>query len=1015
MKQIFAFTLILALSLFTANAQTSTKPKKVTKANVTGFVKDAETGEALVRATVQIMTTDTASMVTGITTNNMGGYTIKNVEEGNYIVKISYLGYRNFYRAATVKNGATILNVGTALLYPNSILLESAVVTGKLPQMEVKEDTIVFNADAFKVPEGSVLEDLIKKLPGAQVDNDGSITINGKKVNKILVGGKEFFGNDKEMSMKNLPTEIIEKVSTYDKASDNERLTGIQDGQEETVIDLTIKKGMQKGWFGNINAGIGTKDQFANRVMLNRFQDNMQASLIGNLNSNGGGGMGMGRGAQGKSLQGSVGLNLVVSKDEKYEIGGNLRYNSRNNKNNRRSASERYVTTGDTKVFSDQLSKNENFSDQANAEFKIETQLDSTTTLLVRPVIGIGNSGTNSTSLSASYDIDPYQFNNITNPLNNWSDVESAMLESITNHGTTANRNRSDSKNASANFTLSHRYKNKRQRNLSINGSFNYSESDGPTYNSSNTKYYKQINNQEKLIYRYRTSPNDNISFGIGGTFSEPIAQNLILQLSYNYQRSKRTSNSDTYDMGSDAALKGLDIDANITKMKDNLEELLGYLPANYEQYLDSALSNHSRDINQNHNFNIQMRWNTSFITSSIGLQVQMQPQNVHTTTMTELGDTIVNGVIEHLYGHEKLHIKRDQVRVSPTVNFRYRFNRQNQLNFTYRGNMQQPSIDNLYSNDFEDPNNLRYCNPDLKSSFSNNFNISWNNYITATMQTLFANASFSNTMNSISNKTYYDQLKGVTVTTPANINGNWNVNGSLGFNTPLFANERFMLNSSINSTYSNNVGFIQQAKEGTTGMRPEDKVTVKSKTNNLNLGGNLSLTYRAEFWDVRATGRLSYRHQDRLEGGRSVTVSSPNTYDFSYGFESNGNFENGWGYATNLSMSSRRGYSSSEANTNELIWNAQVSYRFLKGRAATVSLQAYDILNQRSNFSRTINAMGRTDQWTESINSYVMLTFQYRFNFFGSASARRGLRGGMGGGMPMGGMGGGMPMGGMF
>ena len=181
----------------------------------------------------------------------------------------------------------------------------------------------------------------------AEVSSDGQIKINGKTVTKILVGGKEFFGNDREMSMKNLPTEIIEKVSTYDKASDNERLTGIQDGQEETVIDLTIKKGMQKGWFGNINAGIGTKDQFANRVMLNRFQDNMQASLIGNLNSNGGGGMGMGRGAQGKSLQGSVGLNLVVSKDEKYEIGGNLRYNSRNNKNNRRSASERYVTTGE--------------------------------------------------------------------------------------------------------------------------------------------------------------------------------------------------------------------------------------------------------------------------------------------------------------------------------------------------------------------------------------------------------------------------------------------------------------------------------------------------------------------------------------------------------------------------------------------------------------------------------------------------------------------------------------------
>ena len=199
MKQILALTLMLALTIFSANAQSTTK--KLTKANVTGYVKDSESGEALVRATIQVMTADSAKMIAGGVTNTMGGFTLKGVQEGSYVVKVTYLGYHNFNRAITIKNGETIHNVGTILLTPNSILLQEAEVVGKLPQMEVKEDTIVFNADAFKVPEGSVLEDLIKKLPGAQVDNDGSITINGKKVNKILVGGKEFFGNDKEMSI----------------------------------------------------------------------------------------------------------------------------------------------------------------------------------------------------------------------------------------------------------------------------------------------------------------------------------------------------------------------------------------------------------------------------------------------------------------------------------------------------------------------------------------------------------------------------------------------------------------------------------------------------------------------------------------------------------------------------------------------------------------------------------------------------------------------------------------------
>ena len=160
MKKLLSIALLVVFAGLTVSAQTDTKTTKKTKANVTGFVKDSEEGEALVRATIQIMTEDTTKMVAGGVTNTLGGYTIKNVEEGTYIVKISYLGYHNFTRKITVRNGETIHNVGTTLLIPNTILIEGAVVTAALPQMEVREDTIIFNADAFKVPEGSVLEDL---------------------------------------------------------------------------------------------------------------------------------------------------------------------------------------------------------------------------------------------------------------------------------------------------------------------------------------------------------------------------------------------------------------------------------------------------------------------------------------------------------------------------------------------------------------------------------------------------------------------------------------------------------------------------------------------------------------------------------------------------------------------------------------------------------------------------------------------------------------------------------------
>lgn len=953
MKKIITLTLMAVFAVVSITAQTSTTTTntKKSKANVTGYVKDSEDASALVRATIQIMTTDTSKMVSGGVTNTLGGYTIKNVEEGSYIVKVSYIGYHNFYRSITIKNGETIHNVGTVLLTPNSVILEAAVVQGQLPQMEVKEDTIIFNADAFKIPEGSVLEDLIKKLPGAEVSSDGTIKINGKTISKILVDGKEFFSSDKSIAMKNLPAEIIDKVKTYDKASDSERLTGIADGNEETVIDLTIKKGMKQGWFGNINLGVGTKDQYSNRVMVNRFKDNFQSSIIGNLNTNGGGGMGSGRGGTGKNLNGSLGLNLNTSKDEKYEIGGNVRYNGRHNENTSRSASENYVSM--RKSFSDRLNDNTSHSDNADAEFKIEIKLDTATTLLMRPQVGIGNSASHSNGASASYYIDPYSFNELTNPLRQWSTLESLMSDSIVNHNLTGSRSFSDSKKASSSLMLNRRFYNKQGRNFSLNGNFNYSQSDGRNFNYSDVTYYQRETVPSDLIYRYRTSPNINKSFSLGFTYSEPIVKNLILQMSYNYSYSYRKSDSNTFNLG---------LNPDIQEAKDKLAEILGFLPDTYFEYLSDSLSNYSRDVNQNHNINLSVRWNTNFITSSVGVQIQPQNQHLQMTYMGKDIDTT-----------------RNFFRISPTLNFRYRFNRQNQLNFSYRGSMSQPAITDLITiTDDSNPLNIRTGNPDLKPSFSNNFRFEWRNYLTATMQTIFLNASFSNTLNSISNQTKYNDETGASETKPMNINGNWDVSGDFGFNTPLFSMERLMLNTSTSTSYRNNVSYLYRNNE-----------SLKNKTNNLRIGERLSLTYRAEYWDVRLNGNFSYNHQDN----KYIDVTSPNTYDFSYGVESNGNFDNGFGFATNLSISSRRGYASSEANTNELIWNAQVSYRFLKGKAATISLQAYDLLNQRSNFSRAISANSRTDTWTESVNSYFMVNFMYRFNLFGSKEARQQLR----------------------
>ena len=258
------------------------------QSTLTGKVIDSETGEALIASTVRVMSTDTTRMIAGNATTKDGAFTIKSVKDGNYILKVSYVGYRDFFRSINVQRKANKgnISIGTILMKQNSIQLNQAVVTGELKEMEVKDDTLIFNADAFKVPEGSVLEDLIKKLPGVTIE-DGTIKVNGKTVRRILVGGKEFFGNDQNMSMKNLPAEIVDKVKAYDKQSDRARITGIEDGEEKTVLDLIIKKDRKKGWFGNLEGGYGTHDRYTGRLNVNRFKGDNKFSVVGNGNNNG--------------------------------------------------------------------------------------------------------------------------------------------------------------------------------------------------------------------------------------------------------------------------------------------------------------------------------------------------------------------------------------------------------------------------------------------------------------------------------------------------------------------------------------------------------------------------------------------------------------------------------------------------------------------------------------------------------------------------------------------------------
>lgn len=924
-----------------------------------GKVIDRETGETMIQSTVLVMTADTAKMVTGATTGADGSFNIKNVKDGTYVVKISYIGYHNFFRQITVNSATNGGNqmLGTVLLVPNSIELQQAVVTAQLKEVEVKEDTLIFNADAFKVPEGSVLEELVRKLPGAEVGDDGTIKINGKTVKKILVDGKEFFGNDQNMAMKNIPTEIVDKIKSYDKQSDLSRITGIDDGDEETVIDLSIKKGMKQGWFGNVDLAYGSEDRYADRMMVNRFADKIQANVIGsinNTNSQTGGGGGRG-GNNGNNTVGQLGGRIVVDL-ETFELGGNVRYNYRKSDTRTYNSSQNFVSSNSS--FSNSRNASINKSNNVNGDFKLEWKIDTLTTILFRPSFSFGDTDNTSNNLSATFNDDPYQ-RGISDPL---SQIDEVSNDIKINENASDNYSNSSNYNINGNLTVNRQLgglplfgpgaengRSGRNISLRLSGATNGSKS--KNYSHSNVIYH-QRNDSTDLTYRFRNNPSDNKNYTLGVNYSEPVLRNLFAQLSYSYNYSKRHADGQTYDFAK--------VDEIGQELWENYGQY-GMLAPNYFEFLSDSLSRYTDNINKTHNIDFSMRYITSLLNISAGVRVEQQNQKM--VYQYQGLDTIAS---------------RSFSRISPTLNARFRFTKQHTLRLTYRGNSSQPNMTDLFNlTDNSNPLNIREGNPNLKPSFTNNFNADYNNYFTATSQSLFGRFAYSNTLNSISNRTEYNEETGGQTTRPENINGNWNISGNIGFNTPLVW-EKLMLNTNTSASLRHNVSYIYQNHE-----------TLKNLVQQTTLGENISLTMRLAYFDIRANGRISWSKST----SEIVEASNQNTYNFHYGLSSSGNFENGFGFSTDIGMNSRRGYSSESMNTNELIWNAQVSYRFLKNRQATVSLQAFDILHQRSNISRSIDAYSRRDTETNSINSYVMAHFIYRLNMFGTKEARQNLR----------------------
>ena len=952
----------------------------IAQRNISGKVIESDSQEPVAQTTVRLLKSD-STMVTGSLTNLDGIFRVKAPANGNYIVQVTCVGFKPYTKNVKISADKDIA-LGTIELKPDAIMLKGATVTGQAAKVTLKEDTFVYNASAYRTPEGSVVEELVKKLPGAQVDDDGKITINGKEVKKILIDGKEFMTGDTKTAMKNLPTSIVERVKAYDQKSDLARVSGIDDGEEETVLDFGIKRGMNRGFMVNADLAAGTRSRYSGRIFAGMQSSDlkifipMSANNVNDMGFPGGGGGRFGGGRQGLTATKMLGFNLNYEKKDRFKLDASIRWNHSNVDAVVRRSTEDFMS-GNASTFSNNLTSNMSRTNSWNARFRLEWTPDSMTNIMMRPQFNYNSNDGLGEGYSMTFDEDP--FKTIKDP---FDDEE---LQKLIDKGVVKNRNvnnsisYSDSKSAGGWLQLNRRL-NSKGRNITLRFSGNVGEGMSRSFTNSLVEYYQLVNQfGEDSTYqanRYAVTPTKNWNYGLRATYSEPIFRQVYLQFSYQYQYSYTKSDRATYDFSNFAA----DFFGVTPRYRgwDDYLALLGGSPL--EGFRDDKLSRFSEYRNYNHTAEIMLRVVRKAYNLNIGFQVMPQRshftqdyQGVHTDTVR----TVTN--------------------IAPTADFRWKISNVSQLRFNYRANSSQPSMSDLLDiTDNSDPLNVRKGNPGLKPSFTQNFRLFYNNYIQNHQRSIMANVSFSTTRNSISNMVTYDAASGGRTTRPENINGNWNAFGMFMFNTAIDSAGFFNVNTFTTLRYNNSVGYVSVGRN-----TDSQKSTTKSTT----VGERLAASYRNSWLEFELNGSLEYMH------ARSELQSNNNldTWTFSYGGSLQLTAPWGTQLSTSMNMNSRRGYNDASMNTNELIWNAQVSQSFLRGNALTLSLQFYDILHRQSTFSRTVDAMRRSDTEYNAITNYAMLHVIYRLNIFGSGSNRgpQGGPGGPGGGRRGGGFGG--------
>lgn len=953
MKKVLFLAILMLISV-AASAQ---------KREITGTLLDRATKDAIPLVTVQLLKLD-STFVAGTVSTDSGRFVINAPANERYLLRFTSVGYQSLVRNVQIAEDHNV-DMGKVTMLADAIMLKGAQITAQAQKVVLKEDTFIYNSAAYRTPEGSTIEELVKRLPGAQVDESGKITINGKEVKKILVDGKEFMTGDTKTAMKNIPTSIIDRVKAYDQQSDLTRVTGIDDGEEQTVLDFNTKEGMNKGLMANVDVSVGTQSRYSERLFGGYFNKDMRVFGMGsanNVNDMGFGGQGgcFGGGRNGLNATKMAGVNLNYEKKDKLKIDGSLRRNHNNGDVYSRQTTESFVST--VGAFSNSINQTYSRGNSFNGQAKIEWTPDTLTNLLFRPTVSFSTSDGLLNRRSAAFKVDPYAF--VSDPLSAASLTalanDSVVVNSALRNNISYGKTKTFGMMAQLNRKLS-----SNGRNVTLRGDVDYTNSDARDLSLNNVHLYlvKDVLGADSTYQtnRYSLIPSTKWDYSLQTTYSEPLWKGVFFQMNYKFAYSYNKSDRSTYDFSNLGENYFSGVEAGYRQWNGYLDRLANP----YTSYFDSNLSRYSVYKNYTHTAELMLRMIRSKWRLNVG--VMMRPQFSH-----------------YVQDYQGISVDttRSVFNVSPTLDFRYRFSKTSKLRINYRGKTTQPTISQLLAiRDESDPLNISTGNPGLKPAFTQSLRLFYDSYSEKKKRAMMTFLDFSTTNNAISNSVTYNESTGGLLSRPENINGNWNFNSAFMINTPIDSAGRWSVNSFTDLNYAHNVGYVSLSRLASS---------QKNTTRDMVLGERLSGSYRNDWLEVELNGALNYRYT------RSKLQSAVNLDTWQYSYGANISLTAPWGtsLSTSLNMNSRRGYNDKSLNTNELIWNAQISHGFLKGKSLVVMLQFYDLLQRQSNISRSITASMRSDIEYNSINSYAMLHVNYKLNLFGTKESRRGMEG---------------------